>query len=638
MSLIRLDNVTKSFGGDLVLTGVDLRIEENDRIGLIGRNGTGKSTIFRLIMGETEPDQGLIERMRRRRCACLRQLPHFDAKDTIYSMVLRAFKELISMEAELEDLGHRLADDEGLMDTYSVLQERFTVLGGYEYRANIARVLTGLGFAENEFELPVSALSGGQRTRLMLAIVLLEDADLLLLDEPENHLDLAARDWLESFLKDWPRAFIIISHDRAMLNAVVNRVVELENGALSGYTGNYDAFIEQKALVREQMQKTFERQQEYLAKEQAWVDRFRYKATKARQAQSRQKRIDKIERVEAPGREAKTAAFNIGQVERTGQVVLRVEKLAMAYDTLSLYRNVSFHVERGERVGIIGPNGCGKTTLLRHIAEKLGTESAATVSGEVSLGHKVRLGYYDQHHDTVNPGNDVLKEVHQIKPQWKPEQVRTFLGRFLFVGEDVFKPITALSGGELSRVTLAKLILSEANLLLLDEPTNHLDIASREALEAALADFHGTLVMVSHDRMLIDRLVEKLIVFEKGAASVYLGNYTFYKWKRSEQGAPIVEPSLQDAMRIRQKEQLQENRDKSKQDQKLQQKMRRQMEELEEDIEGMEETIQEMESRFTQLDPADFEAAKELKQEYDNLKQDLAEMYAEWERLAEETA
>ncbi|MCL4218855.1 MAG: ATP-binding cassette domain-containing protein, partial [Candidatus Hydrogenedentes bacterium] len=257
MSLIRLDNVTKSFGGDLVLTGVDLRLEENDRIGLIGRNGTGKSTIFRLIMGETEPDQGLIERMRRRRCACLRQLPHFDAKDTIYSMVLRAFKELISMEAELEDLGHRLADDEGLMDTYSVLQERFTVLGGYEYRANIARVLTGLGFAENEFELPVSALSGGQRTRLMLAIVLLEDADLLLLDEPETHLDLAARDWLESFLKDWPRAFIIISHDRAMLNAVVNRVVELENGALSGYTGNYDAFIEQKALVREQMQKTF---------------------------------------------------------------------------------------------------------------------------------------------------------------------------------------------------------------------------------------------------------------------------------------------------------------------------------------------------------------------------------------------
>lgn len=632
MSIVRFEKVSKAFAGDFVLENVDFRVEEGQKIGLIGRNGTGKSTVFRLVTGEIEPESGVIERMRKARTACLAQMPDVDSDATIIDLAMQPFAELMAWEDQLRDLEHRMTHgDDAALDEYGHLHDAFSIRGGYEFRAKVKSILTGLGFSESDFELPFRVLSGGQRTRLMLALVLLQDADLLLLDEPENHLDLEAREWLESFLQSWPRALVVVSHDRRMLNGVAQTIVEVERGELTTYTGNYDRYVEAKALRIEQHQKAFARQQEFIAKEESWINRFRYKNTKARQVQSRIKRLEKLDRVDAPDSEQATAKFNLGEVVRSGQTVLEAQHLSMGYENLQLYRDVSFRVERGERVGIIGPNGAGKTTLLRHIA---GTLEGG--SGTVRLGEKVRLGFYDQHHDTMNPKADILTEVHAVKPEWVPEQVRSFMGRFLFTGQDIFKSIESLSGGERSRVAMAKLILGQSNVLLLDEPTNHLDIASREALEESLDGYPGTLIMISHDRQLIDNLVDKLIVMENGTVTVFLGNYSDYRWKTGGKAEAEAPKSTEDVLRIRRDNG--KSREKRKKDAKEQRRQRKQLSEVESQIEEMEELVTAMEVEFAKIDPADFERAASLKQEYDGMKDDLDALYKEWERLAAEVA
>ena len=633
MSLVRLDTVTKSLGGQPILDAVSFRVEEGEKIGLIGRNGTGKTTIFRLITGEMEADGGVIERMRRARMACLSQMPHIKPDATIFDTVMHSFSDLLEMEALLGQMEEQIAGgDDSLLTKYGQLQEDFSHRGGYDFRSQAKRVLHGLGFSLDEFELPVKVLSGGQRTRLMLALVLLQDADLLLLDEPENHLDIEAREWLETYIQDSPRAVVIISHDRRMLNHVVKRIVEVERAALFNYTGNYDAYLAQKTLVREQQQKDFELQQEFIEKETKWINRFRYKNTKAKQVQSRIRNLEKMERTEAPPPEGSEAKFRFGEVVRSGQLVLDARGLAMAYGDLKLYSALSFQLTRGERVGIIGPNGSGKTTLLRQLAGQLDG-----ASGAVTFGHKVTFGFYDQHHQNLETANDILGEIRLQRPDMTPEQVRTFMGKFLFTGDDVFKSLSALSGGELSRVALAKLILSQANLLMLDEPTNHLDIASRQALEIALSAFPGSILMVSHDRELIDRLVDKLIIVENGKASVHLGNYSHYRWKMAAdletQTAKDAEAKkkTEDALKVRKNGnrpgKLQEREDR---------KRRKQLEELEQNIESMEALVENLEQQFAQIGAADYEQTRALKSQYDALKSDLQAMYADWEKLIDD--
>jgi ATP-binding cassette subfamily F protein 3 len=636
MSLIRLENVTKSFAGSPVLDGVNLRVEAAERVGLIGRNGTGKSTIFRLITGEVPPDSGVIERMRRARIACLAQIPDVEESRTIHDITFEQFRDLVEMEERLHDLEHRMIDNhEEVMDEYAVIQDDFTIRGGYEFRARVKRVLTGLGFFEDEFGLPFNALSGGQRTRLMLALVLLQDADLLLLDEPENHLDIGARVWLENYIRDCGKGVMVISHDRQLLNSVAERIIELERGLVRDYTGNYDAYLDAKVLHREQQQKAFERQQDFLRKEQRFIERFRYKATKARQVQSRVKRLEKIDMVDAPPPETDAASFNLGQVTRSGATMLRAEGLSMAYDRLQLYRDVTFEVQRGERVGLIGPNGSGKTTLLRQLC---GVHHG--IGGEVTLGHKVRLGYYDQHHSELNPASDIITEIMDSRPELTPEKARTFLGKLLFTGEDVFKSIGKLSGGERARVALARLILSDVNLIVLDEPTNHLDLASREALENALAEFPGALVIASHDRALIDRLVDKLVILESGEATVHLGNYTSYRWATEGRTTPVKEapPEADDsAMRIR-KEKVsgkgKNQRSRSKEEERAYRKRQRELEKMEGDIASLEDLIGSYDAKFAALDPAGYAAIQALTEEYEGLKSDLKALYAAWEETA----
>ena len=625
MSLVRLENVSKSLGGNAVLEAVSFRVEEGEKIGLIGRNGTGKTTVFRLMTGALEPDSGAVERMRRARIAHLAQMPDFGAADTIFDVVMASFAELLEIEKELTGLEERLGGAAPwLLERYGRLQEDFRARGGYEFRTTVKRVLHGLGFGADDFDLHVQALSGGQRTRLMLALVLLEDADLLLLDEPENHLDLEAHEWLESFLKESAKAVVVVSHDRRLLNGVVDRIVEVERGRLISYTGNYEYYAEQKALARAQQQKAFDLQQRFIEKEQRWIDRFRYKNTKARQVQSRIKQLEKLERLEAPSPEGAAARFRFGEVVRSGQRVLDAKGLAMTYGELTLYRDLSFEVTRGERVGVIGPNGSGKTTLLRHVAGRL-----REGRGSVTLGHKVHLGFYEQHQESVGRASDVLNEIRRLRPDMTPEQVRTFMGGLLFTGDDVFKPLATLSGGELSRVAVAKLILSDANLVLLDEPTNHLDIASREAVEAAVEAFPGTILMVSHDRELLDRLVDKLIIVERGEARVHLGNYSHY---RSRNDSPPAQPQPSgDALKIRKQT---DPRDKARQ--REDRRRRKRLEELEGRIESLEQLQDGFDERFLALDPANHEAARALKQEQDGLKRDLQAMYAAWEGMVDE--
>ncbi len=626
MSLIRLDKVSKFFSGDPVLDTVGFRVEEGEKIGLIGRNGSGKSTVFRLITNETTPDSGTVERMRRAKIACLDQAPDVDPEATMHELALDRFAHLIDMEARMSEMEHLIAegDDTALVE-YSALQDAFQLGGGYEFRAKARRVLTGLGFGEDEFELTFSVLSGGQRTRLMLALVLLEDADLLLLDEPENHLDLSAREWLEGFLKEWPKAFVIISHDRRMLNAVVKRIVEVERAGLKSYTGNYDAFQKEKLLQQEQQGAAYDRQQAFIDREEKWIDRFRYKNTKSRQVQSRVKRLEKLAKVDAPLTEGTSAKFGMGEVVRSGQLVLDAKDLCMAYGDLDLYSGVSFLVERGERIGIIGPNGSGKTTLLNHLRGALEGSS-----GEVRIGHKVSLGYYDQQHSDLIEESDVFSEAQRAAPQMKPVETRKFLGRFLFTGDDAFKPISTLSGGERSRVAMAKLVLKNANLLLLDEPTNHLDIASREALEGALEEYPGSIVMVSHDRALIDRLADKLIVIREGTAEVFLGNYTDYLW-RNETTEEEAEPDFKGAMKIRKQAEASARKLSGRE----QKKSEKQFKLLEEHIHQIEELVEEKEKHFEGIDPADFEKISAASEEYEALKRDLKDMYSEWESLAD---
>jgi len=630
VSLVRFENVNKSFGGEPLFSDVNLRVEEGERIALIGRNGTGKTSLFRLITGESEADSGTIERMRRRRIVYLSQIPEVDPASTVFDVAMEGFQDLIQEEKELHRLEQRLHHDEpGLLELYGERQHAFSLAGGYEFRTRARQILFGLGFLPEDFEKPFSALSGGWRARLMLSLALLREADLLLLDEPENHLDMTAREWLETHLAGRSEAMILITHDRRMVNVLAHRILEIEGGAVTAFTGNYDRWLKEKNLRREQQQKAFARQESYIQKEQAWIDRFRAKNTKAKQAQAKMKRLEKLERVDAPPPELATAVFHLEKAERSGDMVLDARSLTMAYGNRSLYQDLSFSLYRGERLGIIGPNGSGKTTLLRQMGGK-----HTGLGGDVWIGHNVSIAFYDQHQETLASDMDVLSLMQQSKPEWSQQECRSYLGRFLFTGEDVFKPASILSGGERSRLALAQMIASEANLLLLDEPTNHLDIASREALENGLANYTGTLVVVSHDRTLIDRLATRLLVVQDGKVESFAGNFSEWRQRQLEKSS-AAETKTDKNEDERKKKNLNEREQKKAQERK-QRRDQRALQKIEEEIAVYECTIEAFHQRFAALDPADFEEAQKLQKEYDALKATVERLYEEWAAMAEE--
>ncbi len=523
MPILTVANVSHYFGAARILDDVSFAIERGDHVGMVGANGAGKSTLLRIIAGEIEPDAGSVGRSRGIRVAYLPQEPEFDDRLSLHETMLGVFRDVIDAQEMLHLIEAEMGSGSGdpdAMEEYSRLQA-LVEAAGYDYPQRIERVLSGLGLPAETWELPIGQLSGGQRTRANLGRTLLREADLLLLDEPTNHLDIPAVEWLQSYLHDLPRAFLIVAHDRYLLDGVTRRTLELSGGHLTSYDAPYGRYLALRAERAERLRLEYEAQQAHIAKTEEFIRRYgagqRYK-----EARGRQKQLDRLERVERP-EDASVVQLNVKGAARSGEVVLDLRDLVVGYEgvpLVALPREVT--LRRGEHVALVGANGSGKTTLLRTLMG-----SVPPVGGTYRWGTRVSIGYYSQSAYELDDQRTVIDEIRLTAPM-DEEQARGYLGQFLFSGDAVFKPIGALSGGERGRVALAKLILEEPNVLLLDEPTNHLDIASREALQAVLAPFPGTILFVSHDRYLIDSLAAQLWVVQDGTLRRYAGTYSEY--------------------------------------------------------------------------------------------------------------
>jgi ATP-binding cassette subfamily F protein 3 len=543
--LFRLSEVHKSYGTQDVLRGASLQINPGEHVGLVGRNGAGKTTLFRLITGEETPDRGDMVRMRGLRLGLLEQHVDFAAGATVHESALAAFGHLQQIEHELHELEHRMGeatdDLEAVLSRYSDLQHEFEREGGFEYSARAEAILLGLGFARETWQLEVEKLSGGQKNRLGLARLLLAEPDVLLLDEPTNHLDVAGVEWLEEFLSSYRSAYVVISHDRYFLDRSCRRIIEIELGKATSYNGNYSAYLVEREERREAQQRAYDNQQQLIAKTQEFIRR-NLAGQKTKQAKSRRKMLEKLDRVEAVRADAPQGNFQLKGVERTGNQALIVNELAVGYSGKELARDITFTLRRGECLGVIGANGSGKTTFVKTLLGK-----TPALAGEARWGTKVQVGYYAQQLDDLDERNEIIMELRRVAPSTVTSgELRNFLAQFLFTGDDVYKHVRDLSGGEKGRLALAKLIYSRVNVLVLDEPTNHLDIPSREALEEALDAYDGTIITISHDRYFLDRLATQILALDgRGGAEHYDGDYTeYHDWKASGRAAPQVASAI----------------------------------------------------------------------------------------------
>ncbi|HUP47513.1 MAG TPA: ABC-F family ATP-binding cassette domain-containing protein [Thermoanaerobaculia bacterium] len=551
--LYRFDNIEKSYGPHDILQGVTWQHNPGEHVGLVGRNGAGKTTLFRLLLAQEEPDRGTILRSSGLTIGHVGQhldaepgMSLFDYVETAFGDVLAIERKMRVIEHDLADLSRGAAEHERLLQKYSELQHEYEHADGYRLHAEVERVLTGVGFADKgEWERPIAEFSGGQQNRAMLARVLLTRVDLLLLDEPTNHLDLKGIEFLEEFLQSYTGGYLLISHDRTFLNRTVTRIVELAHGRLIEYNGNYERFVRLRQERMEKMAADYERQQEMIEKTQEFIRR-NIAGQKTKQAKSRRKMLGRLEELERPETDETLARFELDAGPRSGAVAVSVDRLAAGYGENRVVGNFSLTIRRGERYAIMGPNGSGKSTLLKTFAGRL-----QPLAGTVSYGHNVQIGYYDQTLGDLDPKGNVLDEIWNLDHSQTEEEVRSYLARFSFFDEDVFKKTRDLSGGEKGRLALARIMYAGGNVMLLDEPTNHLDVYTREALEEALERFTGALVVVSHDRYFVDRVAENIIVVEDGTAEVYAGNYSDLVERmkaglarpRIPEVAPVAEPA-----------------------------------------------------------------------------------------------
>ncbi len=526
MTLLRVSNITKTFAGVPVLQDVSWQIEAGRKIGLVGANGSGKSTLLNLLSGVMSADRGAIETARQMRLGYLTQEMAAEGDRTLYDEVSEAFRPLLDMQTEMTRLETRMAQQQASdadLQRYGALMEEFNARQGYAIRARVEATLSGLGFRHEALQTSVRHLSGGQKNIAALARVLLQEPDLLLLDEPSNHLDVQATEWLEGVLRDYAGAVVVVSHDRYFLDCTVDEIVELEQQSLQRYPGNYSAYVAAKALRREQQRKAYEQQQAEIERHEEFMRR-NMAGQNTKQAQSRQKMLARIERLERPGGDGRRMNVQFTTNRRENHEVLVCRNLQKRYGDREVLRRLSFTVYRGEKVGLTGPNGAGKSTLLRLL---MGQE--APDGGALRAGSNIAVAYYDQELGGLQARNTVLDEVWQVAPGWTQGEMRSHLGRFLFSGDEVSQTIGSLSGGQKSRVALAKLMLTKANLLVLDEPTNHLDIPACEMLEQALVDYPGTLLIVSHDRYFLDRVIDRLLILRDGTCTSHVGNYSDYQ-------------------------------------------------------------------------------------------------------------
>ncbi len=654
--MIQLEDISKSFGGQVVFCDLTWHITRGQRIGLVGPNGAGKTTLCRILTGEMDADAGQV---RRAKAATIGYLPQELASagdGTVLGHLLAGFPEVARLEAELELLAGEMAEadsgaSEDFMRRYGDLQHQFEALGGYLLETRAKAILGGLGFTPEDFFKPLTTFSGGWRMRVALGRLLLQAPDLLLLDEPTNHLDLESLQWLEEFLAGYEGTVVIISHDRYFLNRVVDRIAELELGRFILYAGDYDDYQAQKLARQEQIQAAQRTQAEQIEKMERFIRKFRYKATKARQVQSRIKLLDRMERVEVI-RAPKRIHFRFPQPARSGTVVCELRRVHKAYGDNVVYSGIDLRLLRADRVALVGVNGAGKSTLLKIVAGTLPFEG-----GDRILGHNVSVHYYAQHQlDALNPRNKVLEELATIADVEMQPRLRTILGAFLFSGDDVQKPVTVLSGGEKSRLALAKMLVHPANLLCLDEPTNHLDVTAREILEEALDQFDGTMLFISHDRYFINRIATKVVGVRDGRLWEYAGDYDYYlEQTEEEREAGTREQAADDKGRTpsglqrsgatdRRREGSGKSREKEERraEAEARQRKSREMAPLRTRLKELEAEIAKIEGRVRELTDEmanpdlyrDGDRAREVAKERKVLEEQAASLYGKWEELA----
>lgn len=641
MIMLSCNKVSKTFGVETILENISFSVNEGDKIGIVGVNGTGKTTLFKVITGILPHDRGEIFTSKNCRLGYLEQNTNFYSEKTIYDEVVSVFSDLIGAEEELRSLEHQIASlsDKGgssgdqlkkTMDIYGKKYEEFEKNNGYAYKSEVRGTLKGLGFSDEEMDKPVNVLSGGEKTRVLLAKLLLSKPSLLLLDEPTNHLDADAIEWLEGFLRSYEETIMIISHDRYFLDQSVNRIFEMENKHLTTYNGNYTDYQKQARVNREIRLRQYENQQRDIKKQEESIERLKaYGREKhLKRARSKEKMLDKVDRLEKPQELRKKARFNFVLRHHSGNDVLKVQGLAKSFDDRKLFEGVDFDLYRGEKVALIGPNGVGKSTLFKII---MGDESQD--QGGFKLGQGVDVSYFHQEQKSLNLENTIIDEVWDDNPHMTQTEVRNLLGAFLFEGEDVFKSIRSLSGGERARVAILKLILSRSNLLLLDEPTNHLDIDSKEVLEDALKEYEGTLLTISHDRYFLNTVVDRILVLKPDGVEEYLGNYEYYQNKKKQESEKSYLADMEDQI-SKTKTQIREERRREKELKKNENKAKKLIKDLEVEIELTEKQIGGLDHMLCQEEVyTSPERMKEVNQEKSDLEKRLSKLYDKWEQI-----
>ncbi len=637
MAGVVLQNVMKQFGHKIVLDDVSLEIHSGQTVGLVGANGSGKTTLFKLIAGHEQPDLGTVTRTRGLRVGYLPQEPDLDSTRTLREEVGRAFDEVLELERRMLELSHEIAerhDDPNLprlLADYDRLEGRFEALDGHTIDVRLEEILGGLGFTPAERELPVAALSGGQKCRAALGRLLLEDSTLLLLDEPTNHLDLEATRFLERFLAGHHGGAVIISHDRYLLDRLASRIIEVEARAVTVYPGNYSQYVQTKEVRRLTLERQVAIDRAEIDKELDYIRRYGA-AKRVRQARGRRTRLERRlasgELITQGPQTQRTVNIRFGEVAQGGNTILQCDAASKRYGDKVLFEDLTFDVYRGHRLGITGPNGTGKTTLLRMVMGEVAADA-----GRIRLFENLRVGYYAQEHGSLDRSGSVLDEVREARPDFSEQEARSYLGRFLFHGDDVFKRLANCSGGEQSRVRLARLILSNPQVLILDEPTNHLDIPSREALESALDDYEGTIIVVSHDRFFLDQVVDRLLVLERGRHRMFLGNYSQYA--RTVE----TEQAQAEAARIAAAAAVRGNEAKKKRARRTSNPYDGlSIEQIEELLIGKERELADLMERFASdaiyRDPT---ATRALQEQCEALKREIAAIDAVWQERAEET-
>ncbi|MBL7959306.1 ABC-F family ATP-binding cassette domain-containing protein [bacterium] len=636
--MLQLVNITVDFGGRALFRDLSWQINRKDRVALIGANGVGKSTLLKIINKQFQPTSGVAAHNKNLQIGYLPQDGlHAHGKELIHE-VMTAFEEVIDVhermkkiEIAMTTIDHESDEFHKMIDTYGNLQHRFEDLDGFSIESKAAKVLVGLGFKEPDFTKMCELFSGGWQMRIALAKLLLQNPDLLLLDEPTNHLDIESIEWLENYLNNYEGAILLVSHDRYFIDKVCNRITELDRLVLTDYYGDYESFEEQKAMAEEQLLSSYERQQSEIQRIQLFIDRFRYKASKARQAQSKIKFLDHMDKIQLPDDEKKAIQFRFPQPQKSGRVVLDVQDISKSYDGRTILKPLNLTLERGEKVALIGANGAGKSTLLRIIS---GFETPD--SGSVSLGHNVTLEYFaQQQSDKLDATKTAYEEVASSGSNQPPLVLRTILGAFLFSGDDIYKKVGVLSGGEKSRLAFAKMLLNPANFIILDEPTNHIDAQSKEILQGALTEFQGTLLIVSHDRHFMNNLVNKVIEIRDGKIKTYLGNFDYYhdcKLKEAEtavENAKISKPVIpEDKVKRAAK------RDEKKKLAAEEKKHQKKIADIERAIQEQEKLKLEIETELS--DPEVYKKAEKsqhLQNQYHVVTEKISKLYEDWQKM-----